>query len=136
MGDRKLAVNIWQWKASDNLAVELNAQGPGSVSQQEKQDVKVTGAYKDGLYRVVFTRLLDTKDQGDPVFELGKFIPLAVTLYDGRNNEENTKGAISGWYYMMLEPPSSLQVYVLPPLAFLVVLGILMGLRKKLAKKK
>lgn len=136
MGDTKLAVNIWQWKASGNLAVGLNAQGPGRVSQQEKQDVKVTGAYKDGLYRVVFTRLLDTKDQGYPVFELGKFIPLAVTLYDGRNNEENTKGAISGWYYMMLEPPSSLQVFILPPLAFCAALGVLFTMRKKLAKKK
>lgn len=136
MGDKKLPVNIWQWKASDNLGVELNGQGPAKVSQQEKQGVKVTASYKDGLYRVIFTRPLNTKDPDDLVFEPGKFIPLAVTLYDGRNNEENTKGAISAWYYLMLEPPSSLQVYVLPTLAFLVALGILIGLRGRLAKKK
>ncbi len=136
MGDKKLPVNIWQWKVSDNLGIELNGQGPVRVSQQERQNVKVTAAYRDGSYRVIFTRLLNTKDPDDAVFAPGEFIPLAVTLYDGRNNEENTKGAISAWYYLMLESPASWKVYVLPTVAFWVVLGILLGSRKKLRMRK
>lgn len=136
MGDKKGAVNIWQWKASDNLGVELNARGPADVTQQEKQDVKVMAAYKNGLYRVIFRRLLHTGDPDDPALDLGQFIPLAVTLYDGGNHEENTRGAISAWYYLMLEPPTPFAVYVLPPILFLATLGVLLALRKKLQKKK
>lgn len=135
MGDRKLAVNIWSWKASDNLGVEFNTKGPTDMTQQEKQDVKVIAAYKDGLYRVIFRRLLNTGDQDDPVFEIGEFIPFAVTLYDGQNHEENNKGAISAWYYLVLEPPAPLRAFVLPPLAFLAALGLGLTLRKKLRKK-
>ncbi len=136
MGDKKLAVNIWSWKASDNLGVELNAKGPTDITQQEKQDVKTTAAYQDGLYRVIFRRLLNTGDQDDPVFEIGEFIPFAVTLYDGQNLEENNKGAISAWYYLILEPATPLKAYVLPPLAFLAILGVGLTLRKRLRKKR
>ncbi len=136
MGDKKLPVNIWLWKASDNLGVELNAKGPTDISQQEKQDVKVASVYQDGQYRAIFRRLLNTGDQDDPVFEVGEFIPFAVTLYDGRNHEENSKGEISASYYLMLEPPTPLKAYILPPLTFLATLGIGLGLRKKLRKKR
>lgn len=136
MGDKKLAVNIWLWKASDNLGVELNAKGPTDTSQQEKQDVKAIATFKDGQYRVIFRRLLSTGDQEDPVFEVGRFIPFAVTLLDGQNQEENNKGAISAWYFLMLEPPTPLRAFVLPPLAFLATLGAGLTLRRKLRKKK
>ncbi len=136
MGDKKLPVNIWLWKASDNLGVQVNAKGPTDTSQQEKQDVKAIAAYKDGQYRVIFRRLLNTGDQDDPVFEIGEFIPFAVTLYDGQNHEENNKGAISAWYFLMLEPPTPLRAFVLPPLAFLATLGVGLTLRRKLRKKK
>jgi hypothetical protein len=66
---------------------------------------------------------LNTGGKDDTVFQAGKFTPFAVTLYDGRNNEENNKGAISAWYYMVLEPPTPTKVYVLPPIVFLLVLG-------------
>lgn len=135
MGDKKLPVNIWQWKASDNLAVEFNAQGPSAITQQEKQDVQVIPSYKDGLYRIMFKRALRTGDKDDTAFEVGKFTPFAITLYDGRNDEENNKGAISAWYFMELEPPTPFKVYVLPPIAFISFLGIGLILRKSVKKK-
>jgi DMSO reductase family type II enzyme heme b subunit len=135
MGDKKSPVNIWQWKASDNLGVEFNAQGPSAFVQQEKQEIQVVPAYKDGLYRIMFKRALNTGDKDDTVFEAGKFTPFAVTLLDGRNDEENSKGAISAWYFMVLEPPIPLKVYVLPPIAFFVVLGIGLVLRKSVKMK-
>ncbi len=123
-GDKKLGVNIWQWKASDNSGIEFNSKGPAETVQQEKQDIQVNPSYKDGLYRIVFRRPLNTGDKDDTIFEAGKFTPFAVTIYDGRNDEENNKGAISAWYYMVLEPPTSLRVYVFPPIVFLIVLCI------------
>jgi DMSO reductase family type II enzyme heme b subunit len=134
MGDKKSAVNIWQWKASDNLGVEFTAQGPDNMTQQEKQDMKVIPAYKDGQYRIIFRRALNTGDKEDAVFESGKFTPFEVTLYDGRDDEENKKGTISAWYYMILEPETPVKVYVYPPIAFFVFLGIGLILHKRLKK--
>ncbi len=124
MGDKKLGVNVWQWKASDNLGNEFIAAGPDEVTEQEKQDVKVAASYTDGQYRVLFTRPLNTGDEKHTVFEIGKFMPFSVTLYDGRNSEADKKGAISAWYYMMLEPPTPATVYIFPPLVFLIFLGL------------
>lgn len=106
MGDKRRAVNIWQWKASEDSAKEYIAKGPEEVvTEQERQDVRATATYTDGLYRVIFKRPLNTGDSEDTVFEVGRFIPFTVTLYDGRNKEEGNKGVISAWYYLMLEPP-------------------------------
>lgn len=135
MGDKKLSVNLWQWKASDNLGSEFIATGPENVTQQEKQDVKVIATYTDGRYRVLFRRPLNTGNEKHTVFEIGKFMPFSVTLYDGRNNEENKKGAISAWYYLVLEPPTPSKVYIFPPIAFLIFLGIGFILHKNVKKK-
>jgi hypothetical protein len=71
------------------------------------------------------------------VFEIGKFIPFSVSAYDGRNDEDgNTRGAVSAWYFLMMEPPTPLKVYVFPPLVSLCVLIAGIGLHKKLGKKK
>lgn len=136
MGDKKSGVNIWQWKASDNLGVEFNAGGAPDFVQQEKQDMKVVPAYKEGQYRIIFRRALNTGDKDDTVFEVGKFTPFAVAIYDGRNDEENNKGAISAWYFMVLEPPMPAKVYVLPPIAFIAVLCIGFILHKNVRKKE
>ena len=63
-------------------------------------------------------------------------MPCSISLYDGRNNEENKKGAISAWYYLMLEPPTPVTVYVFPVIAFLVVFGIGFLLHKNLKKNR
>lgn len=136
MGDKKLMVNIWSWKASDNLGVKFNASGPATLTQQEKQDVQVIPAYKDGQYRVIFRRALNTGDKDDAVFEVGKFMPFAVTLYDGRNGEQDTKGAVSAWYFLMLEPPTPAKVYGYPPVAFLTVLGAGLLLARIMKKRE
>ncbi len=135
MGDKKLSVNLWQWKASDNLGSEFIAAGPENSTQQEKQDVKVIASYTDGRYRVLFRRQLNTGNEKHAVFEIGKFMPFSVALFDGRNNEANNRGAISAWYYMMPEPPTPATVYIFPPLAFFIVLGIGFLLNRKLPKK-
>ncbi len=135
MGDKKLGVNIWEWKASDNRTVELTASGPDNVTQQERQDVQVSSSYMDGLYRIMFKRPLDAGDDKHTAFEVGKFTPFSVILYDGRNNEENKKGAISAWYYLVLEPPTLVTVYILPLVVFLAFLGIGRILHKKVKKK-
>ncbi|MBF0318462.1 MAG: c-type cytochrome [Nitrospirae bacterium] len=136
MGTNKAPVNLWQWKASDMDKVFASvAKGHENVEPMEKSDATAMASYDDGLYSVVFKKeLKSAKD--DPVFEIGKFIPFSITAYDGRNGEENIRGAISAWYYLMMEPPTPLKVYVFPPVISLGVLIVGIGLHKKLRKNK
>ncbi len=136
LGDKKLGVNVWQWKASDNIGVEYTAAGPDNVTQQEKQEVKSVSTYTDGQYRVLFRRALNAADEKHTPFASGKFVPFTVALYDGRNNEQDKKGAISAWYYLMLEPPTPAKVYLLPPVVFLAVLGLGVLLSRSVQNKK
>ncbi len=123
-GSSKAGVNLYQWKASTlGAGIELNAKGISDIKEQEKQDVKFIGSYSDGLYRVILRRPLNTGDQDDIIFDRGKFIPFSITVYDGQNNEEGSKGAISAWYYMMLEPETPINVYILPPVVSLTASG-------------
>jgi DMSO reductase family type II enzyme heme b subunit len=136
MGDRRHPVNIWQWKASDERAEELNARGVENINSQERQDLQVSATYDDGLYRVIFRRKMKTGDEEDTPVEPGRFIPFSVTICDGQNNEEGHRGVISAWYYLMLEPPTPVKVYILPPFVTLAVLGMGIGLHRRLRKNK
>ncbi len=135
MGDRRHPVNLWVWNAADNLGKEYIAKGPDTVYSQQKQDVKAVGVYDDGLYRVIFVRSINTGDSEDIVFETGRFIPFAVTVYDGRLQEQGNKGVISAWYYIMLEPSTPLRVFVLPPAVSLMVFFAGFLLHKRLSRK-
>ena len=135
MGDKRHPVNLWWWNAATNTAEEYTAKGKDKLERQQSQDIKSNGLYKEGLYRVVFTRKLKTDDKKDIVFEPGRFIPFSVAAFDGRQEEEGIRCALSAWYYMMLEPGTPVKVYVMPPLVVIVVFGIGLGLHRRLSKK-
>ncbi len=133
IGDKKRAMYIWRWSAAEKGAKELIAKGPDRIKEQENSDVKVYYYYDKGLYKVMFVRKLNTGDKKDLVLEPGKFIPFSVSIFDGQEGEkEPVKGAMSAWYYLILEPPTPMKVYVLPPAVFLISLGIGMYLHRKL----
>lgn len=132
MGDGKQGVDIWQWMASDNQGKEFLAHGVTDMAAPDKQTIQTSAAFKDGRYRVLFRRPLHIDEKDRPAFEVGQFMPFAITLYDGRNDEQNTKGAISAWYFMVLEPPMPVKVYVFPLLAFVLALSIGMLLHNRL----
>jgi DMSO reductase family type II enzyme heme b subunit len=136
MGGPTETVNTWFWKASEkDKAVEATAKGLQSIADHAKQNVKVAADYKDGLYRVVFKRALKAEDAESTAFEIGKFMPIALQLYDGRYGEEGAKANISAWYYFILEPPPPITVFVLPPLVGLIVLAVGVGLSRRLRCK-
>jgi DMSO reductase family type II enzyme heme b subunit len=137
LGDKSHPVNLWYWKASDNTAIEQNAKGhkEGDLVGQEKNDIQASANYSNGQYRVLFRRPLDTGDENDITFTLGKFIPLSVTAFDGEQDEQGNRATVSGWYYVMLEPPTPLKVYVMPPLVGLAFIGAGIGIRRKLKEE-
>jgi DMSO reductase family type II enzyme heme b subunit len=139
MGDKKNPVRLWYWDTTEDRAVEFIAKGyeEQSISRQEQTDVKLAASYNDGLYRVIFQRSIETDKQDDISFVSGKFIPFSVSVFDGLSLEQKEKNlaSVSVWYYLMLEPPTPLTVFVLPPIVSLAVLGIGISLHRKLRAK-
>lgn len=134
LGDKNHPVNLWYWKASDNTAFEQNAKGhkDADLVNQEKNDIQAFANYRDGHYRVLFKRLLDSGDENDITFTPGAFIPLSVTVFDGEQDEQGNRATVSGWYYLMLEPSTPLKVYVMPPVVAVAFIGMGIGLHRKL----
>jgi DMSO reductase family type II enzyme heme b subunit len=105
----KNLVNLWYWTSSDNKASELNATGPREyhINAQENNNLTAFSTYKDGLYRVIIKRAINTKDENDITFLFDKHIPFTIVAYDGQHNEEGNRGAISTVHYFILKSPTS-----------------------------
>jgi hypothetical protein len=63
---------------------------------------------------------LRTEDKNDVQFEAGRFIPLALNAWDGSNGEHGLIMSLSSWYYVFLEAPTPISVYLYTILAILI----------------
>lgn len=121
-GGEKAPVTLWKWANGQEPEVLLGkgilktAKAPG-----ERQTVKVKTDYAAGHWRAVFTRPLKAAAPDDLTFEPGKYIPIAFSAWDGNNGEKDEKRAITIWYWLLLEPPTEMTVYLFPVFAGLLV---------------
>jgi len=131
MGNGKSGVNLWRWTNSKDLsetqapegedpnwaryhvgysgAAQLEsilAKGPGSLTPFEA-DTGLTGkvTYENGTYTLVVTRPLISSEAMEVQVVEGSFIPIAFWAWDGARGEQDLKGALSAWYYLVLEQP-------------------------------
>ncbi len=118
-GDRRRPTYQWVWSA-DRGAMEVKARGLGSETPLEGTTIQYSATYRDGQWRVVFKRKLTTDRKDRLNFVEGVFIPVAFNAMDGSNGEEGKKRSISTWYYIILEPPTPLRVYLFPPIALIL----------------
>jgi len=136
-------VNIWFWKNKDGKALDMNAQGFGTLKVQEQQDVKAKGAYQNDTWRVVFSRALSTPDaEHDTQFKPGEFINIAFAIWDGKKmesgdlKEKGSQKAISSWWYFRAEPPPDYSAYYYAALAVGLAAGFQFVIIRKLKKDK
>ena len=105
-GDPVHPVNLWKWESTDNRTKESNATGLIEWKQQsnESQGVISKSNYRYGRYSLVLNRQLKTGDEKNDVqFQPGIKIPIAFNVWDGSQDEEGTKKAISSWFEMILD---------------------------------
>ncbi len=83
--------------------LESNAAGFGSLTMQQpdEQHVDGVGRWRDGKWRVVMTRTLETQGEGDVT--LHGVLPIAVAVWDGGAGDRNGTKLISGWHWLELE---------------------------------
>lgn len=126
-------VNIWYWKKENGKAIDMTAQGldlegPKALRPQEEkfQNVKATGVWNDGTWRVVFSRALQTDDEQDAQIIPGKWTNVAFAFWDGQLvegfvKEKGSQKAVSSWWYIRAEPPPDNSIFGY------VILGLLIA---------
>ncbi|MEK6532868.1 MAG: ethylbenzene dehydrogenase-related protein, partial [Nitrospirota bacterium] len=134
-------VNIWYWKNKDKKGVDMNAQGFGTLKVQTHQDVKATGAFSNGTWKVVFTRPLATEHTAEDTQLIpGGFINIAFAVWDGRKDgagdlvEKGSQKAVSSWWYFRAEAPPDYSGYYYAAFAAALALGFQFVLIRKLKK--
>jgi DMSO reductase family type II enzyme heme b subunit len=134
-------VNIWFWKNKDNKALDMTAQGFGTLKVQDHQDVKGKGAYANGTWKVVFSRPFTTgHPEGDTQITPGEFINIAFAVWDGKKDasgelrEKGSQKAVSSWWYFRAEPPPDYSPYLYAVLAVGLAAGFQFVLIRKLKK--
>jgi len=134
-------VNIWFWRSKDAKAVDMNAQGFGTLKAQAHQDVHAKAAYANGTWKVVFSRDLSNEHVDEDVqVKPGEFINIAFAVWDGRKDaagdlvEKGSQKAVSSWWYFRAEAPPDYSGYVYAALAMGLALAFQFVLIRKLKK--
>lgn len=134
-------VNIWFWKNKNGRALDMNAQGFGTLKEQDQQDVKAKGVYQNGKWRVVFIRTLTTNDVNDTQFRPGEFVNIAFAIWDGKKDpasgelkEKGSQKAVSSWWYFRVDPPPDYSSYVYALLAMGLAAGFEFVVIRKLKR--
>ncbi len=106
---------------------EMNAKGfrKLTVQPENSQDSKGKSNWKNGKWRVMITRPLETGDKKiDIQFEKGKLIPYALAVWDGSNKEIKGQKSITSWYYLTLEMTTPNTVYIYAVVAIIMAVCI------------
>ncbi|MFQ5437849.1 MAG: c-type cytochrome [Paracoccaceae bacterium] len=132
-------VALWVWQsdkveAGGQGTAEGNARGwkqPIKFQPEDQQQMSGQATWDQGRWTVVMKRARQTADKNDVQFGEGVFIPMALNVWDGSNGEHGRIMSLSSWYFVFLEAPIPMSVYIKALLAFLIVGGLGLWLRKK-----
>ncbi len=137
-------VHLWVWKsdleeAGKRGTQEGNARGwkqPVKVQGEDGQQITGKAKWDQGRWTVVMKRPLDTGEKNDVQFTKGVFIPMSLNAWDGSNGEHGRIMSFSTWYYVFLEAPTPISVYLYAFLAFLIIGGLGVWLMRKVENEE
>jgi len=127
MGSAQEPVYQWRWtsaRGGPGTAVAGTARG---IERFDAMNGGVAGQarYDSGEWSVVFKRALATADSSNELqFRTGRAIPVAFFAWDGSNGEHDGRMAVSAWYFLALDEPTPLRVYISPVIAAALTLAL------------
>jgi hypothetical protein len=124
MGTAREPVNLWRWDSGAGAMTEATARGMANIAPAATQSLTSTASWVDGEWTILVSRALEGAGDGQLTFATGAPIPIAFYAWDGDNSESGTRGAISTWYFLHLDEPTSNSVFVLPIGVTLVTLAL------------
>jgi len=135
-GDRNHATTIWYWNAGSIEPEQaartalIDANGPNqSLAFRDDGELSAHGQWRDGQWKVMFTRPRQNSDQPDVDFDEGRFIPISFANWDGSNGEVGSRHTLTTWYWLVLPPQANLVKVIGIPLAvaiFFLLAGLLL----------
>jgi DMSO reductase family type II enzyme heme b subunit len=128
MGSAQSPVYQWRWTSGGQggRAVAGTARGLERFDPLAATAAPATVArYDRGEWSVVFKRSLATSDSTNELqFRTGRAIPIAFFAWDGSNGEHGSRMAVSSWYFLALDEPTPMRVYVSPVIAAALAFGL------------
>ncbi|MCP5073678.1 MAG: c-type cytochrome [Rhodobacteraceae bacterium] len=131
MGNAAKPVNLWRWTsgAVDGPETATLIDASGIEDQKPREDssaLSASGSYKNGTWRVVMTRALETASPSEDLqFVEGRFVPIALFAWDGSNSETGTAHSMTTWYWLLMQPAADFKPLIYAILAALLIGGIL-----------
>jgi DMSO reductase family type II enzyme heme b subunit len=125
MGTTSAPVYQWRWSSQGGavagLARGLERFDPGAGGGT----VGAQAVYDNGAWQIVLTRALATPDTAHELqVRTGRAIPLAFFAWDGSNGEHGTRMAVSTWYFLALDEPTPVSVFISPVAAMALTLAL------------
>jgi DMSO reductase family type II enzyme heme b subunit len=106
-GGEKLPVNILYWGAGTvkkrDVAIIYDARGQGikkTLRPPENSGFSVKSQYRKGVWKVLLTRDLITKETKDLQFGDQRFIPIQFAMWDGSRLGKGKKHYITDWHWL------------------------------------
>ncbi len=87
MGHRGAPVSLWFWRA-DGTAELLAAEGFGTLTAQPSGGVRARGEWKNGVWRVVLSRAVESSLEQ---------LPVAFAIWNGEGAERDGLKRLSAW---------------------------------------
>ena len=123
MGDAQNPVYLWRWSSGSGHR-EATATGLGTSSPLGETRIGGTARWEQGRWSVTFRRELEGGEGRRISFPAGVPVPVAFFAWDGDNGEDEPRGAVSSWYFLILEQPAGSEIYVAPLVAVLLTGGL------------
>lgn len=126
LGSEADPVYLWRWESGGAGASEAIGRGlEGIEALAGAGALEAEAVYEEGEWRLMIRRDLAAGEVENRLEMVeGRPIPMALLAWDGDNGESGTQGAIGTWYFLVLEPPTSNSVYVIPLAAALLTAGL------------
>jgi DMSO reductase family type II enzyme heme b subunit len=143
-GDKNHVTTIWYWNAGSiepeqqARSVLIDANGPDrELSFRQGGDLSANGQWRQGQWKVMFTRPRKNIESADVDFDEGRFIPISFANWDGSNGEVGSRHTLTTWYWLVLPPQTNpIQIMGIPlAVAILFLLAGLMLVKSQRARK-
>ncbi len=133
-GDKGHPTTIWYWNAGSiepqraASAVLFDASGPDQPLVSRAQgDLSANGGWRQGQWKVMFTRPRHDPGDQDVSFDEGRFIPISFANWDGSNGEVGSRHTLTSWYWLVLPPEADMaRIVGVPALVAIIIFAALL----------
>ncbi|MBC8258800.1 MAG: c-type cytochrome [SAR324 cluster bacterium] len=125
MGQPGKSVNIWLWSDATGKAVDAKSSRLGDWLVREDHNLDSKIEHKNGQYTLSIKRARVNEQKGSIQFPPDQvFVPIAFSVVEGSSGEGGSKRGVTTWYNLLLEQPVGNNIYYVPILIFLLILGL------------